>query len=218
MSPNCCPSGDYEEVFTSRNAKGRADRFRRRGLNGSARTIVETLSDLGPDEMSLLEVGGGLGEIQVALLEKGAASSAVNVDLSATWETEAAGLLSERGLTDRVTRITGDFVREAGSLPNADAVILHRVVCCYPDLRAMLTAAVSRANRLVAVTFPRPAVWFKAMLVVENSVHRLRRRDFRAFIHPPDAMIGFLNSSGFPVVSDHHDFVWRTVVAERTAS
>lgn len=167
--------------------------------------------------MSVLEVGGGVGEIHIALLEKRTARSAVNVDLSANWEAEAADLLSERGLTDRVTRITGDFVEEAGSLPNADAVILHRVVCCYPDWKAMLTAAASRANRHIAITFPRPRLWFKAMLVIENGVHRLRRRSFRAFIHPPDAMIGFLTSSGFPVVADHHDFTWRTVVAERAS-
>lgn len=216
-SPNCCPGGDYEEVFTSRFATGRAARFRRRGLSGSASAIVATLIDLGPDEMSVLEVGGGVGEIHVALLETGTASSAVTVDLSANWEAEAADLLSERGLTDRVTRITGDFVEQAGSLPNADAVILHRVVCCYPDWKAMLTAALSRANRHIAITFPRPQPWFKVMLVIENWVHRHRRRSFRAFIHPPDAMIGFLTSSGFPVVADYRDFTWRTVVAERAS-
>ena len=168
--------------------------------------------------MSLLEVGGGVGEIQVALLEKDAASSAINVDLSSNWEGEAADLLAERGLTERVTRLTGDFVERAPSLPHADAVILHRVVCCYPDWKAMLTAAVSRANRHIAITFPRPRPWFRAMLVIENGVHRLRRRGFRAFIHPPDAMIGFLNSSGFPMVADHRDFTWRTVVAERAST
>ena len=165
--------------------------------------------------MSLLEVGGGVGEIQVALLEEGAASSAINVDLSSNWEGEAADLLAERGLTERVTRLTGDFVEVAPSLPHADAVILHRVVCCYPDWKGMLTTAVSRANRHIAVTFPRPRPWFRAMLVIENGVHRLRRRSFRAFIHPPDAMIGFLKSSGFPIVADHRDLVWRTVIAER---
>ena len=121
-SPNCCPGGDYDEVFTTRSATGRAARFRRRGLKGSARNVVDTLTDLGDEEMSLLEVGGGVGEIQLALLEKGAASSAINIDLSPNWEGEAADLLAERGLTDRVTRLTGDFVEEAATLPHADAV------------------------------------------------------------------------------------------------
>ena len=114
------------------------------------------LTELGPKGMTVLEVGGGVGEIQVALLESGVAASAINIELSPNWEAAAKALLAERGLTDRVTRLNGDFVQEAAALPKADAVILHRVVCCYPNWQAMLTAATSRANRFVVVTFPRP--------------------------------------------------------------
>lgn len=165
--------------------------------------------------MTLLEVGGGVGEIQVAMLESGGAASAINIELSPNWETAAQDLLSERGLTDRVTRLSGDFVAEAGSLPRADAVILHRVVCCYPDWNAMLTAAASRADRFVVVTFPRPRLWFRTTVAIENGFHRLRKRQFRAFIHPPSAMMGLLTSSGYPVVADHEGLLWRTVVAGR---
>ena len=163
--------------------------------------------------MTVLEVGGGVGEIQVALLESGVAASTVNIDLSPNWETAAKALLSERGLTDRVTRLNGDFVQEAAGLPKADAVILHRVVCCYSDWKAMLTAAASRANHFVVVTFPRPRLWFRAIATIENAFHRLRRRQFRAYIHPPEAMIGLLTSSEFALAADHEELLWRTVVA-----
>ena len=211
--PTCCNDGDYEEVFTERAATGFANRFRRRGLRGSAETVARLLTELGPKDMTLLEVGGGVGEIQVALLGSGVAASAVNIDLSPNWETAAETLLSERGLTDRVTRLSGDFVHEAVRLPKADAVILHRVVCCYADWRAMLTAAASRANRFVVVTFPRPTPWFRLIAAVENGYHRLRKRQFRAFIHPPEAMIGLLTSLGYQVVGDHQGLLWRTALA-----
>lgn len=165
--------------------------------------------------MTVLEVGGGVGEIQVALLERGVAARAMNIELSPNWESAARALLTERGLTDRVTRLNGDFVQEAANLPKADAVILHRVVCCYPDWKAMLTAATSRANRFVVVTFPRPRLGFRATVAIENGLHRLRKRQFRAFIHPPEAMIGVLTSSGFSNVADAQRPLWRTIVGGR---
>jgi hypothetical protein len=201
-------------VFTSRAATGLAERFRRRGLRGSARTIVDALTELRPKGMTVLEVGGGVGEIQVALLERGVAASATNIELSPNWETAAQALLSERGLTDQVTRLSGDFVQEAAGLPKADAVILHRVVCCYSDWKALLTAAASRSNRFVVVTFPRPRLWFRAIATIENGFHRLRKRKFRAFIHPPESMIGLLTSFGYPLIADHEGPLWRTIVAQ----
>ena len=210
---NCCNGGDYEEVFTSQAATARAKRFRRSGLRGSAATVVELLTEFGPKGMTVLEVGGGVGEIQVALLESGVAASAINIDLSPNWETPAAALLSERGLTGRVTRRNGDFVLEAADLPTADAVILHRVVCCYPDWKGMLKSAASRSNRLVVVTFPRPTPWFRVIAAIENGYHRLRKRQFRAFLHPPEAMIGLLGSLGYQVVADHQGVIWRTAMA-----
>ena len=165
--------------------------------------------------MSVLEVGGGIGDIQVALLENGGARFATNVELSPNWEAAAQDLLNERGLTNRVTRRLGDFVDEARDLPMADAVILHRVVCCYPDWETLLTAAASRASRFVALTFPRPVLWFRAVAAVENQLHRHRRRQFRAYIHPPEAMIGLLASLGYQLASDQSGLLWRTIVAER---
>ena len=201
-------------MFTSRAATGLANRFRRRGLRGSAATVVKVLTELGPKGMTILEVGGGVGEIQVALLESGVAASTINIELSPNWESAARSLLAERGLTDRVTRLNGDFVQEAAGIPKADAVILHRVVCCYPDWKAMLTAATSRSNRFVVLTFPRPRQWFRALAAIENRYHRLRKRQFRAFIHPPKAMIQLLGSAGYPVVADHNPLLWRTIASE----
>jgi magnesium-protoporphyrin O-methyltransferase len=182
-------------------------------LRGSAQTVVDFLTELGPKGMTVLEVGGGAGEIQVALLESGVAASTINIELSPNWETAAKALLAERGLTDRVTRLNGDFVQQAAALPKADAVILHRVVCCYPDWKAMLTAAASRANRFVVVTFPRPRLAFRAILAIENGFHSLRKRQFRAFIHPPEAMVRLLNAAGYSVIADHEGLLWRSVVA-----
>ncbi|HJR86296.1 MAG TPA: methyltransferase domain-containing protein [Acidimicrobiia bacterium] len=206
-----CPS-DYEEVFSERAARATAARFRRRGLTGTSRTIVAQLTKMGV-RGSVLEIGGGLGEIQVALLERGLADFATNVDLATNWEREAAALLDERGLQDRVTRVCGDFVQLAPTLPRSDLVILNRVVCCYPDWRALLTHACSRAATHLVFSFPRP--WLRPILWIENLFHRVRGRRFRAFIHPAPEMMTLLDNAGFRPIADHRSSVWRTTLVER---
>jgi magnesium-protoporphyrin O-methyltransferase len=210
---DCSCSSDYEEVFSERAATVTAARFRRRGLTGTSRRIVATLTKLGQHPSSVLEVGGGIGEIQVAMLENGLAESATNVELAGNWEKEAARLLEERGLRDRVTRLRGDFVQLAPTLPIADVVILNRVVCCYPRWRDLLSHAGSLAKRHLIVTFPRPGM--RALVGIENLYHRLRARSFRAFVHPAKAMMGLLTQSGFHARADHRSLVWRTVLVSR---
>lgn len=210
-----CPS-DYEDVFSERGARATATRFRRRGLTGTSRTIVAQLTDRGVRSSSVLEIGGGLGEIQVVMLEKGLADFATNVDLASNWESEASALLDERGLQDRVTRVCGDFVELAPTLPTSDLVILNRVVCCYPDWRALLTHASSRAATHLVFAFPRP--WLRPILWFENLFHRVRGRRFRAFIHPAPEMMTLLEKAGFRPIADHRSSVWRTTLVARAAS
>jgi magnesium-protoporphyrin O-methyltransferase len=52
---------------------------------------------------TVLEIGGGVGQIQLELLGRGAAA-AINLELSPAYDTEAARLLAEAGLADRVQR------------------------------------------------------------------------------------------------------------------
>ena len=51
----------------------------------------------------MLEVGGGVGAIELEFLAAGA-ERATNIELSGEYEDEAATLLAERGLTERVDR------------------------------------------------------------------------------------------------------------------
>ena len=208
-----CPS-DYEEIFSERGARAAAARFGRRGLVGTSRTIVAQLLEAGLRSSAILEIGGGLGEIQVVMLEKGLADSATNVDLATNWEEPAARLLEERGLQERVTRLCGDFVKIAPTLPLFDLVILNRVVCCYPDWRSLLGEASSRARDHLIFTFPRP--WTRPIVTIENLYHRLRGRSFRAFVHSAPAMLTLLEASGWQLVVDDRSTFWRIILVART--
>ena len=49
------------------------------------------------------------------------------------YETEAAQLLERTGLAARVERRFLDIAQVPDEVERADVVVLHRVVCCYPD-------------------------------------------------------------------------------------
>ncbi len=193
----------------------RAFRFRRRGLRGTAADLVEMLGSPGGQSLSLLEVGGGLGEIQVTLLETGSVVEVTNIELSSSWEERGRQLLRERGLEERVNRLVGDFVDEADGIDEADLVVLHRVLCCYPYWERMLDAAATRARRRLGFTVPVDRWWTHTAIRAVNLLLCVRRMSFRVYVHPPEAMIRRLESADFSMVGDHAGIVWRTMVFER---
>ncbi|HSL24741.1 MAG TPA: hypothetical protein VLA54_00555 [Acidimicrobiia bacterium] len=214
--PSCCHGDEYHSIFTRKEASRTASRFRRRGLRGSASDLATLVRGVALPGGTLLEVGGGIGEIQVALLETGAVSRAVNVDLSGNWEEAAGALIAERGLNGRIERLVADFVDEADSLPQAGIVVLHRVVCCYRDWRAMVDATLSRASDFIAMTFPVDRWYTRAVVGLGNIAFRLRHLAFRAYVHSPEAIIGRLRAGGFVLVRERTRLPWQTVVLERS--
>ncbi len=215
--PSCCHGDEYNTLFTSKGAKRALSRFRRRGLRGTHEEVASLLRSLAPRDGSLLEVGGGIGQIPVALLEEGVIAAAVNVELSAEWEDAARDLIEERGVGDQFTRLVGDFVDVAPELSRVDVVVLHRVVCCYPDWRALISAAGSVAGRVVAVTLPSNRWWTRLGIATGNLYLRVRGMSFRGYLHSSDSILALLRSLGFAPVHDSAGFSWRTIVVARAA-
>ena len=214
----CCgpPQDVYEDEFDARFARKLAREYRRGGLTPAARRIVDFAGSNGLDGASVLEIGGGIGNIQVELLLRGA-SRTTNLELSGAYEAEAERLLAERGLSQRATRRLGvDLAVSPDAVEPADFVILHRVVCCYPDYDALLTAAARHARRAVVFSHP-PRTWFtRATRWASTLMYRMTRNPYRWFVHPPEAMIDVLARNGFTPRYQHRDRVWCVVGAVRT--
>ena len=100
---SCCDPLEYDRAFDAAFAHRLAKRYRRKGLDPTARRIVDALTDRDVDGATVLEIGGGIGDIQIELLRQGAAHS-VNVELSSAYESDAAELLRAAGLTERADR------------------------------------------------------------------------------------------------------------------
>ncbi|HWB88283.1 MAG TPA: class I SAM-dependent methyltransferase [Acidimicrobiia bacterium] len=212
---DCCDPIPYRNLFDEKAGERRLRDYRRNGLDPMAERLVGFLLARGVEGQTILEVGGGIGEIQVELLEAGARHS-VNVELSDGYEDAAVRLLTERGLTDRVERRLGDFVEQGGEVEPADIVVLNRVICCYPWMERIVDAATSHARSLLALAFPRDHWLNHVWLGLDNAVNRLRRNDFRAFIHPVSEIESRLTGAGMSRVYARQSTVWLGRVYQRT--
>ena len=202
---SCCSSGSYSEIFSEKQARRDARRYRRKGLDSTAQLMVDRVGDV--DGTTVLEVGGGVGTIGLEFLKRGARHS-TNVELSPAYDPQAKALAREAGLDERVERRVGDFVQDG--VPPADVVAMHRVVCCYPDYEKLLGAASDHARSALVFSFPREKWWWRAAVSALNLAQRVRRRSFRAFVHPVAALLEVPSRHGLVLDFEHEGRVWRT--------
>jgi len=206
----CCEPGDCGDVFSERFARRVARNYRRRGLTPAAERIVRFVAANGVRGVSVLEVGGGVGEIQLELLRLGAAR-VTNLEISANYEDEAARLIEQAGVGDQVTRRLLDIAESPEQVEPADVVVLHRVVCCYPDYVKLLSAAGSHATRMLVFSHPGDGVLARAAVWFENSLRRLRGNSFRAYVHPEAAMVAVAEGQGFTTQYQQRSGTWHVV-------
>lgn len=211
---DCCDPSRYAGTFGERFARQLARRYRRKGLDRTGRRIVALLERGGVQGATVLEVGGGIGDIQIELLKRGA-TRATNLELSPAYETEAAQLLAEAGLTDRVSRRSTDLAATPELVEPADLVVLHRVVCCYPDYQRLLSAVAEHTQRQVVFSHPPRNPLSRLAVGFENLGFRLRGSQFRVFAHPPAAMRAVLAEHGLQPRAAGGGLIWRVSTATR---
>jgi hypothetical protein len=211
----CCsdPRG-CDELFGARIARRMAARYRRRGLDRAARQMVGFLEARGIADATVLEVGGGVGEIEIELLKRGALRS-VNLELSSAYDAEAHRLLAEAGLEGRAERRLHDIAVDPEGVQTADVVVLHRVVCCYPDYELLLAAAAGRARRVLVFSYPRRNAVSRAWIALQNTGFRLARKQFRTFVHPPAEMLAVLEAGGLEPTFTHRGIAWQVAGLRR---
>jgi len=210
----CCGRAGYQTTFGDKFARRIARRYHRHGLNKTQQRLVGFLAEHGLENASVLEIGGGLGEIQIELLGRGA-SHVTNLEISDGYEARAAELLAASGMTDRVDRRFLDIATSPDEVEDADVVVLHRVVCCYPDYQRLLSAAGGHARKLLVFSHPPRSILSRAVIGWDNLLRRMKCNDFRAFVHPPEAMLAVLEEQGLKPRYHHRGLAWEVVGLER---
>ena len=120
-------------------------------------------------------------------------------------------------MENRTERRLGDFVADR-DLGDGDVVVLHRVVCCYPDYEALLGAVARRARQTIVFSHPPAHALARVVVTGMNLFLALTRQRFRSFTHPPDEMRAVLEREGFSVVAERRGRIWRAVALTRLAT
>ena len=207
--PSCCSPGSYAKIFGAKQAGRDARRYRKKGLDRTARLMVEQAA---MEHASVLEVGGGVGAISLELLKRGA-SRATNIELSPEYDDQAWELVREAHVEEQVERRVDDFAR--AEVPPADIVAMHRVVCCYPDYEELLSTASDHARHMLVFSFPRETWWWRIAMRVMNAILQLRRCGFRAYVHPVAGLLAVPASHGLALEFDHEGRIWRMAAFRR---
>jgi hypothetical protein len=211
---SCCDPRGCDDFFTTRLARRAARRYREKGLDKTARRMVAFLEEHGIEGATVVEVGGGVGEIQIELLKRGAART-VNLELSPAYDEEGARLFREAGVEAKAERRLHDIATDPEGIEPADVVVLHRVVCCYPDYARLLGAAANHARRLLVFSYPPRNAISRLLVGAQNLFFRVWGKEFRTFAHPPNRMLAVVEERGLRRSYAHHPVVWQIAGFQR---
>lgn len=212
---NCCATSQckaLDALFDEKYAAGDLKRYLKKGPEKTTRALLDAIrAQLGVGGRTLIDIGGGVGVIQHELLAAGLAH-ATGVDASAAFLRTVTRVARERGYADRVAQYMGDFVALGSELPPADIVTLERVICCYPDMQALVSRSAEHARAIYGVVIPRDVWWMRFGQHALNFVQRLRRDAFRFFVHPRPGIDALAAAHGLRPCFERNVGVWQVVV------
>lgn len=213
---NCCSQcAGIERLFDDKLAENELNGYRKHGPARTTRILLDALESNDVQELTVLDIGGGVGAIQHELLDSGA-QRAVHVDASAAYIHAAQQEAERRGHADQTTYLHGDFVALAPQIEPADIVTLDRVLCCYDDMRALVSLSVERTRRYYGLVFPRYILPFKLFRPVFNTYFRLVRNPYRFYLHDTTQVESLIVDQGFRRVFRRAGVFWQVLVYERT--
>ncbi len=189
-------------------------RYRKDGVAGTTRELIDAVAVGGVEGMTVLDIGGGLGGIQHALINQGAVE-AIHVDVSSAYMRAAQEEAEKRNLADKINFHQGDFVDIAEGIQKADIVTLDRVVCCYDDMQALVELSAEKAGKRYGLVFPRDRWLFRIFLPLANIVQKLRGSSFRIFLHSTDQIERLIRSKGLSPVMHKNKGFWQILVYDR---
>ncbi len=198
-SCGCEPQG-FASMFDRRNAEDDRDRYRRKGPDRTTRMLLELLAPYRATSSTVLDIGGGIGIIDQELLRAGIghAVSWMGRRRPCSRREEARRL----DLLDRIEFVEGDFVKLAAAIEPADIVTLDRVVCCYPDAEGLVGGSAARVRTVYGLVLPRDRFMVRIAVRLENLWMRLRRRAYRAYVHPTARVDEIVAAAGLHLAPD----------------
>jgi magnesium-protoporphyrin O-methyltransferase len=157
-----------------------------------------------------------VGAIELELFKRGVDRATI-VELSHGYDEEAAALAREARVEERIERRHGDFAEQEALVDPADVVVMHKVVCCYPDPEKLVGAAARHSRRLLALSLPRDDAWWLRLAVRLANVWFRLIGGIETFLHEPARVVAIAESAGLrAVLHERSGRIWRVAVFERS--
>lgn len=213
---SCCRQCEgLEDLFNSKVAREDLEAYRKHGASRTTRLLIDQLRVAGVQDLTLLDVGGGVGAIQHELAQSGVRAT-LGVDASSAYLAAAKSEAQRQGYAERADYRFGDFVQIAPELDAHDIVTLDRVICCFPDMPNMVALSAARAKRLYGVVYPRDVWWLRAAQQIGGAALALARNKYRFYIHRTHEVDSLIRAQGLqPRFHQRVGLIWQVFVYER---
>lgn len=218
-SPDCCPDPRIATHFDRKTRERTEDGTVLPPMVAVTERLLAQLSDVSDVRPSVLELGCGSAALLVTLLTRGAAA-ANGVDLSPEAIATAQRRAAEAGVAERAHFEIADGARATHAAH--DWVILDRAICCYPDMPALLGAALSANPSRVAFSVPSSrgvrGLVNKVAWGCESFLTRFQKGSCPGYVHSVDDIERRLTAAGFRHRSSDSTLLWYTAVWDRSAA
>jgi hypothetical protein len=104
----------------------------------------------------------------------------------------------------------------ADRVPSVDIVTVDRVICCYHDMRQLVSRSAEKAGVVYGAVYPREGWWTRLSIAAGNVFFRLRGSLFRTFLHSPRDIDSVLVAQGFQRRSVRRTLIWEVAVYTRS--
>ncbi|MCF6347518.1 MAG: class I SAM-dependent methyltransferase, partial [Flavobacteriaceae bacterium] len=185
--------------FNLKSAKKDLKRYIKKGPSKPTKLLTEALKTINLKDLSLLDIGGGVGPIPLELIPHGL-NKVTNVDASEGYIHIAKSEAEKRNYNDLITSHLGDFTDIQDQIKLHDIVTLDKVICCYPFMDDLLKTSLSKAKKYYALVYPQANWASKFGVRVLNLILKLKGNSFRTFIHSPLLVENSIANAGFKKV------------------
>ena len=213
---SCCRGQNYDRNFGVKTARKELRAYQKRGPRGATGRLLRLVKAATTQPASLLDIGGGVGVIPQEMLKAGA-SQVTSVEASGAYVATTRRVADDQGYGERWNSVEGDFVERSGEIALADVVTLDKVICCYPDMPALVSVSARKARKLYAIVVPKDRWWARAVTNILNLVLRLLRTEFQSFVHPHAAIDAVVAEAGLRKVATEACWIWSVRLYARGA-
>jgi magnesium-protoporphyrin O-methyltransferase len=125
---------------------------------------------------------------------------------------KATEIAKELGFAEKVKYHQGDIVQANGEIPDADIVVLDKVLCCYTDAHTLIAKSTARCRDVYAVSYPRDSFLARLTFKTSSFVGSVLKWSFHPVYHEPEMLDAVIVGSGLSEVSSATTIIWQIKV------